>query len=230
MVDLLLTALGVLGAGFQSHRHLMLENLALRHQLTVFKRSVPKPRLRTPDRFLWVLLQHFCSGWQRSLVLVQPRTVVGWHRLGFRFFWRWKCRTRGGRPAVERQLITLVRQMWSGDATWGSKRIQVELAKLGIQVSDSTIRKYRPKGHGCCRTQTWTTFLHDHAKDLVAVDFFAVPTATFCLLCVFLVLAQERRKVLHFNITDSPSASWTAQQLTEASPFRAAPRYPTGIH
>jgi transposase InsO family protein len=171
------------------------------------------------------MLQRFWSRWHQSLVVVQPRTVVGWHRLGFRLFWRWKSRARGGRPAVDRQLITLIGQMWSGNATWGSKRIQAELAKLGIQVSDSTIRKYRPQGHRCRKAQTWTTFLRNHTQDLIAVDFFAVPTATFRLLYVFLVLAQERRKVLHFNITDSPSGSWTAQQLTEAFPFRTAPRY-----
>jgi len=225
MFHLVLIVLRVLGSGFQPRRHLMLENLALRHQLSVLQRSVPKPRLRIADRFLWVLLQRFWSGWHRSLVVVQLRTVVGWHRLGFRLFWRWKSRARGGRPSVDRQLITLIRQMWSGNATWGSKRIQAELAKLGIQVSDSTIRKYRPKGHRCGKAQTWTTFLRNHAKDLIAVDFFAVPTVTFRVLYVFLVLAQERRKVLHFNITDSPSASWSAQQLTEAFPFRTAPRY-----
>jgi hypothetical protein len=182
MFHLVLTVLRVLGSGFQPRRHLLLENLALRHQLSVLQRSVPKPRLRIADQFLWVLLQQFWSGWHRSLVLVQPRTVVGWHRLGFRLFWRWKSRARSGRPSVDRQLITLIRQRWSGNATWGSKRIQAELAKLGIQVCDSTIRKDRPKGHRCGKAQTWTTFLHNHAKDLIAVDFFAVPTVTFRML------------------------------------------------
>jgi putative transposase len=107
--------------------------------------------------------------------------------------------------------------MWSSNPTWGSKRIQAELVKLGIEVSDSTIRKYRPRTRR--NDQTWKTFLHNHAKDLIAVDFFVVPTATFRLLYVFLVLAHERRKVLHLNITDSPSAAWTAQQLTEAFPY-----------
>ena len=121
MSYLVLTVLRVLGTGFQSRRHLMLENLALRHQLAVFNRSAPKPRLRSPDRFLWVLLQRFWSGWHRSLVVVQPRTVVGWHRLGFRLFWRWKSRARGARPTVDRQLITLIRQMWSGNVAWGEQ-------------------------------------------------------------------------------------------------------------
>jgi transposase InsO family protein len=113
--------------------------------------------------------------------------------------------------------------MWSSNPTWGNKRIQAELAKLGIQVSDSTIRKYRPRTRR--GDQTWKTFLHNHAQDLIAVDFFVVPTATFRVLYVFLVLAHERRKVLHFNITDSPSAAWNAQQLTEAFPHTNPSRY-----
>ena len=113
--------------------------------------------------------------------------------------------------------------MWSSNPTWGSKRIQAELAKLGIEVSDSTIRKYRPRTRR--GDQTWKTFLHNHAKDLIAVDFFVVPSATCRVLYVFLVLAHERRKVLHFNITDSPSAAWTAQQLAEAFPCANPPRY-----
>jgi putative transposase len=113
--------------------------------------------------------------------------------------------------------------MWSSNPTWGSKRIQAELAKLGIAVSDSTIRQYRPRTRR--GDQTWKTFLHNHAKDLIAVDFFVVPTVTFRVLYVLLVLAHERHKVLHFNITDSPSAAWTAQQLTEAFPYANPPRY-----
>jgi transposase InsO family protein len=115
--------------------------------------------------------------------------------------------------------------MWSNNPTWGSKRIQAELAKLGITVSDSTVRKHRPKTRGNSRDQTWKSFLQNHAKELISVDFFTVPTAAFRVLYVFLVLAHERRKVLHFNVTDSPSAAWTAQQLTEAFPYCNPPRY-----
>jgi len=115
--------------------------------------------------------------------------------------------------------------MWSSNPTWGSKSIQAEMPKLGIEVSDSTVRKYRPKHRPSTIAQSWKTFLHNHAKDIIVVDFFAVPTATFRVLYVLLVLAHERRKVLHFNITDSPSASWSAQQLTEAFPYSSPPRY-----
>jgi transposase InsO family protein len=120
-------------------------------------------------------------------------------------------------------MVSLIRQMWTSNPTWGSKRIQAELAKLGINMSDSTVRKYRPRSRR--HHQTWRSFLQNHAKELVSVDFFTVPTATFRLLYVFLVLAHERRKVLHFNVTNSPSAAWTAQQLTEAFPYCKPPRY-----
>jgi hypothetical protein len=189
----------------------------------VLKRQTRKPKLHPADRFLWLTLRRLWPDWQKGLSLLQPQTVIAWHRLGFRLFWRWKSRACGGRPAADRKLINLIRRMWSSNPTWGSKRIQAELAKLGIAVSDSTIRKYRPRPRR--GDQTWKTFLHNHAKDLIAVDFFVVPTATFRVLYVFLVLAHERRKVLHFNITDSPSAVWTAQQLTEASPEAQPPRY-----
>jgi transposase InsO family protein len=225
MFSLVSIVLSALCSGLKSRRQLMLENLALRHQLTVLKRSVPKPKLSNSDRLLWVLLQRCWSDWQRVLVIIQPRTVLGWHRLGFRLFWRWKSRIRTGRPCLDPQLVTLIGQMWLANPTWGSKRIQAELAKLGMRVSDSTIRKYRPKTRGNHRDQTWKSFLKNHAKELVSVDFFTVPTATFRVLYVFLVLVHERRKVLHFNVTDSPSAVWTAQQLTEAFPYCKPPRY-----
>ena len=126
-------------------------------------------------------------------------------------------------------LVALIRQMWQANPTWGSPRIQAELAKLGIPISDSTIRKYRPKGHRSGSAQTSTTFLHTHAKELIAVDFFSVPTATFGVLYVFLVLAHARRKVLHFNITQAPSAQWTAQQVVEAFPLAARRAICVGI-
>jgi putative transposase len=210
-------------SGFQSRRLLLLENLALRHQLTVLSRKTPKPKLRQADRLLWLALRRLWPDWQRALVLVQPQTLIAWHPLGFRPFWRWKSHQRGGRPSADRKLITLIHQIWPSNPTWGSKRIQAELAKLGIQVSDSTIRKYRPRTRR--GDQTWKTFLHNHAKELIAVDFFAVPTATFRVLYIFIILAHERRKVLHFNITHSPSAAWTAQQLSEAFPYSNPPRY-----
>jgi hypothetical protein len=140
------------------------------------------------------------SGWQRVLVIVQPRTVVAWHRASFRCFWRWKSRSRIGRSPLDGDLVSLVRRLWQANPTWGSRRIQAELAKLGISVSDSTVRHYRPKHRRSASVQTWKTFLQNHAQALVAVDFFAVPTATFRVLYVFLVLAHERRKTFPYTI------------------------------
>ena len=223
MSEVMLVLLRSLLSGCQSRRRLLLENLALRHQLTLLRRQSRKPKLRHADRLLWLALRRLWPDWQKGLLLFQPQTVIAWHRLGFRSFWRWKSRARSGRPTVDRQLINLIRQMWSSNPTWGSKRIQAELAKLGIEISDSTVRKYRPRARR--GDQTWKTFLHNHTHDLVAVDFLVVPTATFRVLYVFLVLAHARRKVLHFNITDSPSAAWMAHQLTETFPYTQPPRY-----
>ena len=225
MLEVISALLRSLLSGFQSHSRLALENLALRHQLAVLQRQAPKPKLRPTDRLLWVSLLRFWPDWRQALLLVQPQTVIAWHRLGFRLFWRWKSRARGGRPSVDGDLIALIRQMWQANPTWGSPRIQAELAKLGIRISDSTVRKYRPNHRRPRSAQTWKTFLHNHAKELVAIDFFTVPTATLRVLYVFLVLAHERRRVLHFNITNSPSAAWTAQQVVEAFPFTTPPRY-----
>jgi hypothetical protein len=180
MSCLMSTIFRVLVAGRQSRSQLLLENMALRYQLAVFRRSAPRPRLRNSDRWLWMLLQRCGSDWRQALLIVEPRTVIGWHRLDLRLFWRWKSRARGGRPRLDRPLITLIQRMWSRNPTWGRKRIQAELAKRGLAVADSTIRKYRPRRRRA--DQTWKTFLHNHAQDLVAVDFFTVPTATFQVL------------------------------------------------
>jgi transposase InsO family protein len=222
MFNVILAVLRSLGAAFQSHRQLLLENLALRHQLMVLNRNARKPRFSKPDRLLWVVLRAVWSRWEKALVIIQPQTVIGWHRAGFRLYWRWKSRG-GGRPPIDPELIRLIRRMWRANPTWGSPRIRDELAKLGLQVSDSTIRKYRPI-RPRSSSQTWKTFLHNHTKQIAAIDFFTVSTATFRVLCVFIVLAHQRRKVLHFAITEAPSAFWTGQQLVNAFPFKTAPR------
>jgi len=180
MSDVILVLLRSLISGCQSQRLLLLENVALGHQLTVLRRQSCKPKLAQADRLLWLALRRLWPDWQKRLFLFQPQTVIAWHRLGFRWFWRWKSRARGGRPAVDRKLIELIRRMGSSNPSWGSKRSQAELAKLGMAVSDSTVRQYRPRTRR--GDQTWKTFLQNHAKALIAVDFFAVPTATFRVL------------------------------------------------
>jgi len=131
MFGVIFSVLRSLGAAFRPRSALLLENLALRHQLLVVNRNAGKPRFHIPDRLLWVCLRAFWSGWEKALVIVQPQTVIAWHRAGFRLYWRWKSRS-GGRPPIDRELIRLIRRMWQANPTWGSPRIRDELAKLGL--------------------------------------------------------------------------------------------------
>jgi len=156
---------------------LALEVLALRHQITVLKRQTRKPKFHLGDRFVWVLLKRYWPDWKTALMIFQPETVIGWQRVGFRIFWRWKSRHRIGRPGKDRELIELIQRMWSVNPTWGSPRIRDELAKLGLQASAATIRKYRPWSRHL-PSQGWRTFLQNHAGGIAAMDFFVVPTVT----------------------------------------------------
>ena len=209
---------------FRRQHDLALEVLALRHQLMVLTRQTRRPRLRRSDRYFWLLLMKVWPNWKNPLILFQPETLIGWQRAGFRMFWRWKSRPRLGRPEKDQELIQLIRRMWSANPTWGSPRIRDELAKLGLEASTATIRKYRPRSRGK-HSQGWKTFLQNHAGSIAAMDFFVVPTVTFRLLYVLIVMNHERRKVVHFNITDSPSAAWTAHQIVNAFPYDTAPKY-----
>ena len=224
MLELLRTALRSALSALRPRRDLALENLALRHQLAVLQRGSKRPHFNDADRLLWIALKRVWPKWEKVLQLVQPATVIKWHRAGFRFYWRRKSRGLGGRPRVDPQLRKLIRDMWSANPTWGKRRIQAELAKLGIRISDSTVAKYKPRRR-TPPSQTWRTFLNNHAQDIVAVDFFTVPTATFRILHVLLVMSHDRRKIIHFGVTDSPSSAWTANQLREAFPFDTAPRF-----
>ncbi len=210
---------------FQRERKdLLLEVLALRQQVLILQRTHPRPRLTRTDRMFWVLLSRSWGDWKRSLILLQPKTVVGWQRKGFGWFWRWKSRRQGGRPQLDPETAELIRSMWRANPIWGAPRIRRELLKLGVRVSQSTIQKYQPRDK-TPRGQSWMTFLRNHLKSVVAVDFFTVPTVTFSVLYVFIILHHERRRVLHFNITESPTAAWTGQQLVNGFPFVVAPKY-----
>lgn len=209
--------LSYLSCLFRPKHQLALEVLALRHQLIVLKRQTPRPRLRRWDRCLWVMLKRVWLGWKTPLMIFQPETVIGWQRAGFRIFWRWKSRPRSGRPAKDPELIRLIRRMWVVNPTWGSPRIRDELAKLGLQASTATIRKYRPTSRNRS-AQDWWTFLRNHASAIAAMDFLVVPTVTARLLYVVIVTTHERRKVVHFNISESPTAEWSAQQVVNAFP------------
>ena len=222
MITLILT--GLL-RGVRTQRSLVLENLALRHQLVVLQRTVPRPRLRTADRLFWVLLSRLWAGWTDAISVVQPETVIRWHRTGFKLVWTWKNRRNGpGRPAVAPELRALIRQMAKANPLWGAPRIHGELQKLGVEISQAAVSTYVVR-HRAPPSQTWRTFLDNHLGNLVSVDFFVVPTVLFKVLFVFVVLAHDRRRVVHFNVTDTPTAQWTAQQLVETFPWDTAPRY-----
>ncbi|MHC4399456.1 MAG: integrase core domain-containing protein [Planctomycetota bacterium] len=205
--------------------HLAFENLALRQQLAVSKQSVKRPKLRPRDRVFWVWLSRLWSNWRSALAIVQPETVIRWQRRGFKLYWRWKSRRRRpGRPRIEREIRDLIRRMSRENPTWGAPRIVSELAVLGHDVAEGTVAKYMVRRRKP-PSQTWRTFLDNHVPDIAACDFFTVPTATFRVLYCFVVLRHDRRRVVHFNVTASPSAQWTAQQITEAFPFDQAPRF-----
>ena len=211
-------------SALRSKRDLALENAALRHQLMVLQRQSKAPRIENRDRLFWITLLRLWPDWRGALSLVQPATVVRWHRKGFRVYWRWKSQTNGGRPRIDREVRELIRDMWTSNPTWGKLRIRAELAKVGIEVSDSTVLRYRPR-RAKPPSQTWRSFLDNQVRDIVAIDFFVVPTATFRILYVFLAMSHDRRRILHFNVTTSPSAQWTAHQVREAFPYDTAPRY-----
>lgn len=200
------------------------ENLALRQQLAVYQRQTKRPHLIDRDRLFWILLKRLWSGWREGLVIVQPATVVRWHRAGFRYYGRWKSRPREGRKPINQELRSLIVRVSRENPTWGAPRIHSELTLLGYSVSEATVAKYMSTGprHS---SGNWKAFLHNHLHETVGIDFFTVPTATFRQLYCFIVLHHDRRHVLHFNVTSNPTSHWVAQQLTEAFPFDQAPRF-----
>ena len=210
-------------AFFRTRRHLAVEILALRHQLGVLRRSVKRPRLSNVDRGLWVLLSRRWARWSGALIIVKPGTVIKWHRAGFRRYWTWRSRPKGGRPGIDPEVRALIKRMATSNM-WGAPRIHGELLKLGIRVSEATVSKYMPRRRKP-PSQAWRTFLDNHVKSLVSVDFFTVPTALFHVLFVFVVLAHDRRRILSINVTSNPSAAWAANQVVQAFPWETAPRH-----
>src|SRR5258708_29619181 len=192
---------------FRARAVLQAETFALRHQLLVLQRSSRghRLRLRWADRVLGVWLSQLWNDWRSALLLVKPETVVAWHRRGLRLYWRWKSRRCEGRPTVSPEVRNLIHQMSLANPRWGAPRIHGELLKLGIQISQGTVAKCMV-GRRKPRSQSWRTFLKNHAMDLVSADFFVVPTIAFHLLFVFVILDHERRRPMHFAITPNPTA------------------------
>ena len=210
---------------FKSKAILQAENLVLRHQLCVLHRSTKRPKLKPADRVLWSMLTRVWSDWKDALAFVKPETVIRWQRKRFKAHWTKlsKC-GEPGRPKIPEEVRELIRTMSRMNPTWGSPHIVGELAKLGITVWPSTVKKYMVKADKP-PSQTWRILLKNHAREMVSIDFHVVPTVRFKMLYVLVFLSIERRCVIHFNVTAHPIAEWTAQQVVEAFPWDTAPRY-----
>ena len=205
---------------------LIAENALLRQQLIILNRSVKRPCLTDGDRSLLVLLASGVRAWKDTLLIVQPETLLRWHRQGFRLFWRRKSRSHARAPRIPTETIALIQEMAIKNRLWGVKRIQGELLKLDIKVGKRTIARYirpvrPPRPHG----QTWATFLQNHAREIWACDFLQLHDALFRPLFAFFITELGSRRIVHVGVTRSPTDDWVAQQLREATPFGETPRF-----
>src|ERR1700681_795817 len=224
MMAILSTLISILGFRIRSRASLELELISLRHQMSVLRRQHPgrfgsSPQTGSCGCWLYRVWPQVLN----TMVLVKPATVVQWHRQGFRLYWRWRAR-RLGRPKMSAEIRDLIRKMSVANRLWGAPRIHGELLKLGIKVSQATVGRYmpwRPK----VPSPTWRSFLHNHLTDIAAIDMFVVATATFRLLYALIVLSLDRRRVVHFGVTENPTQVWLSGQMTEAFPWDTAPRY-----
>ena len=225
MIGLFCFALAALASPFRSKLRLEAENAVLRHQLIVLRRR-PRGRVRlmNHDRWFFIQLYRWFPAILKVLTIIRPETLVRWHRAGFRCYWRWKSRPRGGRPQIDTELRVLIRRMSVENPLWGAPRIHGELLKLGFEVAQSSVAKYMVKRRGP-PSQGWRTFLQNHAPDIAAMDLFVVPTVGFDLLYAFIIVRLDRRDLAWINVTTNPTAEWVARQITEAFPWDGAPGY-----
>jgi transposase InsO family protein len=217
--------LGYMWDCFRSHERLKAEILILRHQLNILHRKAPKRlRLCGGDRALFVWLYRRCPDIGNATAIVRPETIIRWHRMGFRAWWRWKSHGPVGRPGIDQEPRDLVRRMCEENPLWGAPRIHGELLKLGFDVAQSTVSKYMLRRRGP-PSQGWKTFLRNHADGIASVDFLIVPTLAFERLFVFVILGLGRRRLLWIGVATNPTAEWLARQITEAFPWDAVPGF-----
>ncbi len=210
----------------RSKSELVAENALLRQQLIVLRRQVQRPACTKTDRILLVLLARLVRTWQQALLIVQPDTLLRWHRELFRLFWKHKSKTHAHKPKVAPETIALIRQMARENRLWGAERIRGELLKLGLRVCKRTIQKYlrHVRSHHP-RGQRWATFLRTHASQIWACDFLQVTDLFFRPLFAFFVIELKSRKVIHVGVTGSPTDAWVGQQLRETTPYGQTPKY-----
>jgi len=218
--------LGALTDLSRSRSELLAENALLRQQLIILRRQVKRPACTKTDRMLLVLLARLVQTWKQALIIVQPETLLRWHRQGFKLFWKYKSKAASLKPRLSQETISLIQEMAKDNRLWGAERIRGELLKLGIRVCKRTIQKYmrqvratRPRG------QTWSTFLQTHAQQVWACDFLPVTDLFFRSLFAFFIIELHSRKVIHVGVTRSPTDAWTAQQLREATAYGVGPKY-----
>jgi hypothetical protein len=223
MIALVRFFLSLVGSLLKPKLRLAAENAALRHQLIVLRRKMRgRAWLTNNDR--WFFMYRWFPSILQVLTIIRPETLERWHRAGFRYYWRWKSRSLGGRPQIETELRALIRQMSMENPLWGAPRIHGELLKLGFEVAQSSVAKYMVKWRGP-PSQEWRTFLRNHAPDIAAMDLFVVPTIGFDLLYAFVIVRLDRRDLVWINVTTNPTAEWIARQITEAFPWDDAPQY-----
>ena len=210
----------------RSRRDLLLENLALRQQLAILRQRHPQPRFAAAEKLFWVILRRLWPQWKWALVLIQPETVVRWHRAGFKLYWTWlsRHRKRAGRRCVSRELRELIFRMMAENRTWGAPRIHGELKMLGFDISERTVLRWKAP-RSTEPAERWAAFLANHREAIAAMDFFTVPTLTFGVLYCFFVIAHDRRRILHCNVTRHPTSAWVSQQLREAFPYDMQSKY-----
>jgi putative transposase len=225
MIELFRLLLATLAGALRSRQRLLLENLLLRQQLQVALRAQHRPRLRARDKLFWLAVRCLHRNWRRHLLLVRPETVLRWHRQGWRLFWRWRSRCPLGRSRLNPEVRELIATMAAENPHWGTERIRGELLKLSIAVSARSIRRYRRRGPARPPSQSWRTFLANHAHAIWAADLFVVQTLSFQTLYVLFLISHDRRRLLHFNVTAHPTAAWVWRQMIEATPWGQHPKH-----
>ncbi|MGA8292985.1 MAG: integrase core domain-containing protein, partial [Rhodoplanes sp.] len=225
MTALIFLALNLLAALVKSKSRLEAENAALRQQLIVLQRKLRgRVRFSNGDRLFFVQLYRWFPSILKAMLIIRPETLIRWHRAGFRGYWRWKSCSLGGRPPIGTELRALIQRMSQENPLWGAPRIHGELLKLGFAVSQSTVARYMARKSNP-PSQSWRTFVCNHAPEIAAMDLFVVPTIGFNLLYAFVMVRLARRDLVWINVTAHPTAEWIAQQITEAFPWNEAPRY-----
>ena len=226
MIGLLIFLLRLLLLPFKPKLRLEAENAALRQQVSILQRKLRgRVQLTNGNRLFFLQLYRWFPSILKAMTIVQPDTLVRWHREGFRRYWRWKSRNLGGRPAISGELRALIRRMSLDNPLWGAPHIHGELLKLGFVVAQSTVAKYMAQKGDDPSGQSWGTFLRNHAPHIAAMDLFVVPTIGFGLLYVLVIIRLARRELIWINVTAHPTAEWIAQQITQAFPWDEAPRY-----